>query len=159
MNDPSRVVDWPPPRRPPRRNRGGLVIFAVMAAILFGGGTALSYYVESLWFDALGYVDVFWKTLNIQAAVFIGFAAVTFLVLYGSYLALKPARLGEPTGVPLLINRQPLPLPGELPGPPFLISAQPSQRPVEPVLRLIALGGSLAIAFVTGAGMMANWKT
>ena len=92
MNDPSRVVDWPPPRRPPRRNRGGLVIFAVMAAILFGGGTALSYYVESLWFDALGYVDVFWKTLNIQAAVFIGFAAVTFLVLYGSYLALEPAR-------------------------------------------------------------------
>ena len=130
MNDPSRVVDWPPPRRPPRRNRGGLVIFAVIAAILFGGGTALSYYVESLWFDALGYVDVFWKTLNIQAAVFIGFAAVTFLVLYGSYLALKPARLG-----------------------------QPIQLRVEPVLRLIALGGSLAIAFVTGAGMMANWKT
>ena len=141
MNDPSRVVDWPPPRRPPRRNRGGLVIFAVIAAILFGGGTALSYYVESLWFDALGYVDVFWKTLNIQAAVFIGFAAVTFLVLYGSYLALKPAR------------------PGELPGVPILITGQPIQLPVEPVLRLIALGGSLAIAFVTGAGMMANWKT
>ena len=31
--------------------------------------------------------------------------------------------------------------------------------PVEPVLRLIALGVSLAIAAVTGAGMMAEWPT
>ena len=141
MNDPSRVVDWPPPRRPQRRNRGVLLLVAVLAAIMFGGGTALSYYVESLWFDSLGYVDVFWTTLNVQAAVFSAFAAVTFLVLYGAYVALKPPRLGELTGVPILINGQPIKL------------------PVEPVLRLIALGGSLAIAFVTGAGMMANWET
>jgi hypothetical protein len=141
MSDPGRVVDWPPPRRPPRRNRGLLILFAVLAAIMFGGGTALSYYVESLWFDSLGYVDVFWTALNLQAAVFSVFAAVTFLVLYGAYIALKPPRLGELTGVPILINGQPIKL------------------PVEPVLRLIALGGSLAIAFVTGAGMMANWET
>jgi uncharacterized protein len=141
MNDQSRVVDWPPPRRPPRRNRGVLLLVAVLAAIMFGGGTALSYYVESLWFDSLGYVDVFWTTLNVQAAVFSIFAALTFLVLYGSYVALKPPRLGELTGVPILINGQPIKL------------------PVEPVLRLIAIGGSLAIAFVTGAGMMANWET
>jgi uncharacterized membrane protein (UPF0182 family) len=141
MNDQSRVVDWPPPRRPPRRNRGVVVLFAVLAAIMFGGGTALSYYVESLWFDSLGYVDVFWTRLNLQAAVFSGFAAATFLVLYGAYVAFKPPRLGELTGVPILINGQPIKL------------------PVEPVLRLIALGGSVAIAFVTGAGMMANWET
>ena len=141
MSDPGRVVDWPPPRRPPRRNRGLLLILAVLAAILFGGGTALSYYVERLWFDSLGYVDVFWTTLNLQAAVFSAFAVVTFLILYGAYVAFKPPRLGELTGVPILINGQPIKL------------------PVEPVLRLIALGGSLAIAFVTGAGMMANWET
>jgi hypothetical protein len=140
MNDSARVVDWPPPRRP-RRNRGGLAILAVLAAIVFGGGTALSYYVESLWFDALGYVDVFWTTLNIQAAVFTGFAVATFLVLYGGFVALKPPRLGELTGVPILINGQPIRL------------------PVEPVLRLIVLGGSLAIAAVTGTGMMSNWQT
>ena len=135
------VVDWPPPRRPQRRNRGPLLIVAVLLAIMFGGGTALSYYVESLWFDSLGYVDVFWKTLNVQAAVFLIFGASTFLLLYGSFLALKPPRLGELTNVPILINGQPIRL------------------PVEPVLRLIALGGALAIATVTGAGMMANWET
>jgi uncharacterized membrane protein (UPF0182 family) len=141
MNDQSRVVDWPPPRRPPRRNRGVLVLVAVLAAMMFGGGTALSYYVESLWFGSLGYADVFWTRVNVQAAVFSGFAGATFLVLYGAYVAFKPPRLGELTGVPILINGQPIKL------------------PVEPVLRLIALGGSVAIAFVTGAGMMANWET
>ena len=114
---------------------------AALAAVVFGGGTVLSYYVESLWFDSLGYVDVFWKTLAVRIAVFLGFTFITFLVLYGSYLAFKPARLGELTGVPILINGQPI------------------QLPVEPVLRLIALGGSLVIAVVTGAGIMANWRT
>ena len=133
------VVDWPP-RRPPQ-NRGAYFVIGLLAAIVFGGGTVLSYYVESLWFESLGYLDVFWKTLNLQAAIFLGFAACTFLVLYGSYFLLKPARLGELTGVPILINGQPIRL------------------PVEPVLRLIVLGGSLAIAVITGTGMMANWQT
>ena len=69
MNDPSRVVDWPPPRRPPRRNRGVLLLVAVLVAIMFGGGTALSYYVEALWFRSLGFADVFWKTVTLQVAV------------------------------------------------------------------------------------------
>src|SRR5437588_3912913 len=141
MSDPGRVVDWPPPRRPPRRNRGLLLILAVLAAILFGGGTALSYYVERLWFDSLGYVDVFWTTLNVQAAVFAIFAAITFVALYGAYAVLKPARLGELTGVPILINGQPIKL------------------PVEPVLRLIALGGSLVIAVITASAMTSEWTT
>ena len=141
MADPRRaVVDWPPPRRP-RRRIGLWVLIAAAAAILFGGGTALSYYVDALWFGSLGYADVFWKTVNVQAAVFTTFAAITFLVLYGSFVILKPARLGELTGVPILINGQPIKL------------------PVEPVLRLIALVASAVIAVITGAGMMAEWTT
>src|SRR5437762_12221524 len=101
------TIDWPARSRQPRR-RGRLLLLVLVAAIVFGGGTMLSYYVEALWFDSLGYVDVFWKTLNVQASVFVGFAAVTFALLYGSYLALKPARLGELTGVPILINGQPI---------------------------------------------------
>jgi len=135
---PDRVVDWPPPRRPSRR-RGRYVLLAVLAALVFGGGTALSYYVEALWFGSLGYSAVFWTTLNAQALIFTVFAVVTFAVLYGAFLALKPPRLGEFSG--LLINGQPLKL------------------PVEPVLKLIALGLALAIAAVTGAGMMAQWTT
>ncbi|HEX7136435.1 MAG TPA: UPF0182 family protein, partial [Vicinamibacterales bacterium] len=107
------------------------ILVAALALIVFGGGTVLSYYVDALWFDSLGYGDVFWKTLRIQSLIFTIFGVVTFLVLYGSFLALKPERLGELTGVPILINGQPL------------------QLPVEPVLKLAATVGAALIAAAT----------
>jgi uncharacterized protein len=133
-------LDSPPARRVPHGRRW-LLLFAVLAAIAFGGGTVVSYYVEALWFDSLGFTDVFWKTVNVQAAVFATCAAMTFLVLYGSFLTLEPANLAEVSGRTILIQGQPLKL------------------PVEPVLRLLALGVSLAIAGIAGAGMMAAWPT
>src|SRR5258705_456760 len=135
-------IDWPQMHSPRRRRRFFLLILAVLAGIFFGGRAALSYYVDVLWFESLGYRDVFWKTLGLQWGIFTAFAAATFLILYGSFLALKRAHLRDlPTGHTILIGGQPLKL------------------PVEPVLRLIALGLSLAIAAVTGAGMMAEWPT
>ncbi|HEY7285829.1 MAG TPA: UPF0182 family protein [Vicinamibacterales bacterium] len=117
------------------------LLVAALALIVFGGGTMVSYYVDALWFDALGYADVFWKTLRIQSQIFTIFGAVTFVVLYGSFLALKPERLGELTGVPILINGQPL------------------QLPVEPVLKLAAIAGAALIAAATAASMLAEWTT
>src|SRR4029453_18356390 len=117
----------------------GLFVLAILAALVLGGGTAVSYYVEALWFESLGFAAVFWKTLNLQSLIFLGFALVTFLVLYGGFLGLEPERIGEFSS--LIINGQPLRL------------------PVEPVLKLIAVGLSLAIAAATGASMMAEWST
>jgi hypothetical protein len=102
----------------------------------------LSYYVDVLWFGSLGYGDVFWKTLGLQWGIFTAFAATTFLILYGSFLILKRAHLPD--------------LPG---GQTIFIGGQPLKLPVEPVLRLIALGLSLAVAAATGAGMMVEWPT
>ena len=133
------VVDWPPPRQP--RRRGRLIVLAVLFAVFLSGGTALSYYVESLWFDSLGYGDVFWTNLNLRAGVFAAFTAITFLVLYGSFLLLKPARLGELAGGTIIVNGQPVRL------------------PVEPVIRLAALALSFVIAAGTGLGMSADWTT
>ena len=134
-------IDWPPPHRP-RHRRRFLLILAVLAGIFFGGRTALSYYVDALWFGSLGYGDVFWKTLSLQWGIFAAFTAATFLILYGSFLALKRAHLPDlPDGHTISIGGQPLKL------------------PVEPVLRLIALGVSLVIAAATGAGMMVEWPT
>jgi uncharacterized protein len=134
------IVDWPAPPRPPRR-RGRLVVFGVLAVLLLAGGTALSYYVEALWFESLGYFAVFWKTLTIQATVFALFTGLTFVALYGAFLAFKPDRLNDITGGTIIINGQPL------------------QLPVEPVLRLIALAAALVVALATGAGMTADWTT
>src|SRR6202521_534976 len=134
-------IDWPPTQAP-RRRRRVLLILAVLAGIVFSGRTALSYYVDLLWFGSLSYGDVFWKTLSLQWGAFTAFAAATFLILYGSFLALKRAHLPDlPNGHTILIGGRPVKL------------------PVEPVLRLIALGLSLAIAAATGAGMMAEWPT
>jgi hypothetical protein len=136
-------IDWPPPRPPRRRRRRRvLLIMAVLVGIVFGGRSALSYYVDVLWFGSLGYGDVFWKTLSLKWGIFAAFAVATFLILYGSFLALKRAHLPDlPSGHTILIGGQPVKL------------------PVEPVLHLIALGVSLAIAAATGAGMMVEWPT
>src|ERR1700684_2363182 len=135
-------IDWPPPHprtQPQRRRRRILLILAVFAIIFFGGRSALSYYVDVLWFRSLGYGNVFWKTLSLQWGVFTAFAVTTFLILFGSFLALKRAHLSDlPSGHTILIGGRPVTL------------------PVEPVLRLLALGVSLALAAATGAGMMAE---
>ncbi|MGC1163077.1 MAG: UPF0182 family protein [Candidatus Sulfotelmatobacter sp.] len=135
-------IDWPRMRPSQPRRRRFVLILVVLAVIFFGGRAALSYYVDLLWFRSLGYGDVFWKTLSLQWGVFAAFAVATFVVLYGSFLALKRAHLSDlPDGHTIIIGGQPVKL------------------PVEPVLRLIALGLSLAIAAATGAAMIAQWTT
>jgi len=134
-------IDWPR-AQPPRHRRRFLLILAVLGGMLFAARTTLSYYVDVLWFESLGYGGVFWKTLSLQWGVFAAFAAATFLILYGSFLALKQAHLPDlPSGHTIFIGQQPVRL------------------PVEPVLRLIAVGVSLVIAAVTGAGMLVEWPT
>src|SRR6266699_1352263 len=135
-------IDWPRTNPPGRRRSRFFVIIAVLAGIFFAGSTLLSYYVDVLWFGSLGYGDVFWKIIRLQSEIFTAFAAATFLILYGSFLALKRAHLPDlPSGQTIFIGGQPLKL------------------PVEPVLRLVALGVSLAIAAATGGGMMVEWPT
>src|SRR6266705_2041171 len=135
-------IDWPGMRAPRGRRRFLLLVIAALAVIVLGGRAALSYYVDVLWFESLGFRDVFWKTLGLQWGIFAAFAAATFLILYGSFLALKRAHLPDlPSGQTILIGGQPVKL------------------PVEPVLRLITLGVSLAIAAATGGAMITEWPT
>ena len=135
-------VDWTRLGRSQPRRRPFVLIFIVLAVIFFGGRTALSYYVDVLWFRSLGYGDVFWKRVNLHWEIFAVFAVATFLILYGSFVCLKRAHVPElPDGHTIIIGGQPLKL------------------PVEPVLRLIALGISLFVAFLAGAAMMSEWPT
>src|SRR6202795_348160 len=134
-------IDWPR-THPPRHRRRFVLIIAVLAGVVFGGRTALSYYVDVLWFGSLGYGEVFWKTLSLQWGIFTAFAAATFLILFGSFLALKRAHLPDlPSGHTIFIGGQPVKL------------------PVQPVLRFIALGVSFAIAAATGGAMIGDWPT
>jgi len=133
------TIEW---RERPSRRRRFLLILALIAVFIFSSRTAVSYYVEALWFGSLGYGDVFRRTLSLQWTVFAIFFTLTFLILYGWFLALR--RAYEPdlsSGGVIFIGRQPVKL------------------PVERILNLIVLAASLVIAAVIGAGARAEWET
>ena len=127
--------------RPPRRRRFFLLV-ALVFLFIFSGRTALGYYVDRLWFESLGYGEVFLKTLSLQWTVFATFAAATFVILYGWFLALRRAYQDD-----------------LLSGSIIYIGGQPLKLPVERILRLIVKIISLLIALATGAGMMAEWPS
>jgi uncharacterized membrane protein (UPF0182 family) len=136
----SDIVDW---QQPPRRHhRLFFLVLAIIAVVIFSSRTALSYYVDGLWFASLGYGAVFRKTLILQWAVFAAFFAVTFLFLYGWFLALRRMCQSD--------------LPDDHR---IIIGGQPLKLPVAGILRRLGLVVSLVIAVVTGASVMMEWPT
>ena len=103
------IVEW---QQPPRRHRRlFFLVLAILAIVIFSSRTALSYYVDALWFGSLGYADVFRKTLTLQWIFFAAFFAVTFLFLYGWFLALRRAYQSDlPDDYVIVIGGQPLKL-------------------------------------------------
>jgi uncharacterized membrane protein (UPF0182 family) len=136
------TIDWPhePRTRRRRSRRGFFFLIALLAILVLGGRTALSYFVDGLWFRSLGYSQVFWKTLSLQWGIFALFAAITSLILYGSFTALRRVHAGDmPHGHTILVGGQPLTL------------------SIAPVLRVLAVGVSLLIGFISAAAMAAEW--
>ena len=137
------TINWPKLTTPPRRRRGGLIfLIVIIAVIVLGSRTALSYWVDLLWFKSLGYGDVFWKARGLQWGIFAAFAALTFLILFGIFSALKRA------------HRDDLPSDHTV-----FIAGQEVKLSLKPVLRIISIGGSLIVAVITGGAMAAQWQT
>jgi uncharacterized protein len=130
------TIDFP--RRPSARRRVMLVL-VLLGALLFGTETALSYYVDALWFEALGFGDVFWKTLNFQGGVFSAAGLATFALLFGAFRALKPPGFGERYSV--------------------MIGGRLVTVPIGPVLSFAVAAGSAVIALVVAAGLASEWPT
>jgi hypothetical protein len=136
-------IDWPHQTQPPRpRRRTLLFLIAIVAVVVFGSSTALSYWVDLLWFRSLGYAEVFWKTFGLKWGIFAAFAAITFLILYGAISALKRAHSAD--------------LPADHT---IFIAGNAVTLPVASSLRLIAIVLSIIIALATGAAMEAQWPT
>ena len=128
---------------PPGPRRTWFWIFlALVALIAFGGRNWLSIYVDSLWFGSLGFASVFWKSLSLRWTVFAVSGAVTFVVVYGTYLILKRTEFS-----------------GDTRGHTILIGGRVVKLPVESMMRLVALGGSLFLAASIAGIMMADWQT
>src|SRR5580692_6997463 len=130
------------PSSPPGRHRRRLLPWLwvpILAIIVLG--LSLSYYVDALWFDSLGYGSVFWTRLNLQSLTFIVFTVLTFAVLYGVIRALQPGRLAALIGDTLYINGQLVRL------------------PLQSLLGLLALGLPLLVAVLAGDSMMDHWTS
>ena len=134
------TISFPPQRS--GRGRAGLLLVVALAVLLFGGGTALGYYVDALWFDSLGYSQVFWKILGLQGLILVAAGAATFIAVYGAFLALKPARFGEIGSDGVII-----------------INDRPVRLPVGPVLSIIAVLLAAIVALGTAVGLMSEWPT
>jgi uncharacterized protein len=134
-------IDWPL-KSPPRRRRRLFFLLALLAVIFFSFRTAVSYFVDLLWFRSLNYGAVFTKTLVLQWSVFAFFVTATFLILFASFAVLKRTHLPD--------------LPSSHT---VFVGGHPVRLPVDPVMRLLGFGGSAIIALVTGAGMMGEWPT
>jgi uncharacterized membrane protein (UPF0182 family) len=137
------TINWPKLTTPPRRSRRGLFfLIAVVALLLLCSRTALSYWVDLLWFKSLGYGDVFWKARGLEWGVFAAFFALTFLILLGTFSALKHAHADD-----LPSNHT------------LIIAGQEVKLSLKPVLRIVSIGGSLVIAMLSGGAMAAEWQT
>jgi uncharacterized membrane protein (UPF0182 family) len=138
------TINWPNKlTSPPRRSRRGLFFLIAVVAVLFlCSRTALSYWVDLLWFRSLGYSDVFWKARGLEWGIFAAFFALTFLILLGTFSALKRAHAGD--------------LPSDHT---LIIAGQEVNLSLKPVLRIVSIGGSLVIAALTGGAVAAEWQT
>ncbi len=137
------TISWPKLTSSRRRSRRGLLILiAVVAIVVLGSRTALSYWVDLLWFNSLGYGDVFWKSRELEWGIFAAFFILTFIILLGTFSALKLAHADD------------LPSDHSL-----IIGGQEVNLSLKPVLRIVSIGGSLVIAILSGGAMAAQWQT
>ena len=139
-------IDWPLPSKPtgpsrPRR-RGLFILIAIVAVVVFGTRTAVSYWVDLLWFRSLGYADVFWRARGIQWGISAVFALATFCYLYGAFSLFRRAHAAD--------------LPNDHT---IIIAGNPISLPFVPALRIAAVGLSFLIALGTAAAMQAQWST
>jgi len=128
--------------RPLRHRRTILIVFILFFVLLFSTRTIISYYVDSLWFASLGYASVFWRTLSYEWMSFgLSFVA-TFGVLYAWFSALRHG------------CREELASAGTV-----RFGNQSYELPLDPVLRIAGLVGSLLIALIAGAAFMNEWTS
>ena len=135
-------IDSPPRRRSSRWFRRLLLLIALAFGIFLTARIALSYWVDLLWFQSLGFGSVYWKTIGLQATSFAVFAVVTFLFLYGAFAAIRRSHQDDLPNFHSIV-----------------IAGQPISLSVQPVLRVISLCISIVFAGVTGFALMAQWPT
>ncbi len=101
------TIDWPMSGKSRRARPFVYLLLAVVLLIFIGGRTAISYWVDLLWFRSLGFSDIFWKTFHLEWGTFAVFAALTFLIIFGTFLVLRHSHGGDLPETHTIIFRGP----------------------------------------------------
>jgi uncharacterized membrane protein (UPF0182 family) len=133
-----RLIDVPSVRRRPPVI---LLALAILATLMVGGGRLLGYYVEALWFHSLGFEAVFRRTLALECGIFGVFFALTFALLFGSFLLLRDSRFGSGT---VLVRS-------------VLVNGQRLAINVGRWLTPAVLLGSLFVAWIAASALSSEW--
>src|SRR3984957_455114 len=135
-------IDSPQHRSSAWGRRRILPLIALALGVFLCGRIGLSYWVDLLWFQSLGYGEVFWKSIALQTTDFVFFAGTTFLVLYGALSAIRRSHEADLPRAHAIV-----------------IAGEPINLSVQPALRVISFFISVVIGCVTGLAMMADWPT
>ena len=121
-----------------RRRLGRLALLGAVVAVLLGAGTAVSWYVESLWFESLGYGDVFWKALGLKTTVFAVSTLLTFAVLATAFRLLRP---GSGLGRTIYVNGEAVTF------------------SLRPFVSAVSWTAAAVVALIMGTTLTASWTT
>src|ERR1700732_2540776 len=122
-------IDSPQHRSSAWGRRRILLLAALALGVLICGRIGLSYWVDLLWFESLGYGEVFRKSIALQITDFAFFAGTTFLVLYGGLSAIRRSHEADMPRAHAIV-----------------IAGEPISLSVQPILRGISFIVSIVIA-------------
>lgn len=115
--------------------RLGAIIVFVIAAL-----QSISIYVETLWYDSLGFQSVYWTRFRTQSVVFLGAAVLTALLLRILFRLVTP-----PPG----ISRRPF----------LQIGQEAIVLPTPTTLKAVAWPAAIILGLLFGATLSSNWTT
>ncbi len=137
------TINWPVRGgEGPKLRARYLILLIAIVVLAVAGRTALSWWVDLLWFRSLGFAEVFWRTLKLEWGVFWIFTVATFVIVYGAYLALK------------WLHKADLPASHTI-----VLGGRPIDIPIGGALHVAAGVVSLLIALIAGAAMKGSWPT
>ncbi|GAA3696791.1 UPF0182 family protein [Zhihengliuella alba] len=134
-------ADGPPPGEPRRKRSPLMATLIVLAVLVVAFVFFANTYAEVLWFNQLGYSEVFWTQKLTQIAIFV----VAFLLMgVGVWASLRIAYRSRP-------------IYASAAGQNDILSRYQSQ--LEPMRRLLMVGVPAVLAAFSGAAVASQWDT
>lgn len=123
------------------RRRWWIVLIGIVLLLLVFGARIATFYTDVLWFETIGFVDVFWTLLGTRIGLGLAAGLLMAVLLAGNLLLAK--RLAPPYRIPS----------------PQEESVERYREAVEPFARPLLLSVAVFIGLLTGLSMVGEWQT